>query len=97
VIMKLEVHKDSVGVPTTAGPSIDTKQVTTEVLVGNGGTISIGGIFQQDESKTVTKVPLLGDIPMVGFMFKTEQTTNNRTELLVFVTPKILRDSLTAR
>jgi len=97
VIMKLEVHKDSVGVPTTAGPSIDTKQVTTEVLVGNGGTISIGGIFQQDESKTVTKVPLLGDIPMVGFLFKTEQTTNNRTELLVFVTPKILRDTLTAR
>jgi type IV pilus assembly protein PilQ len=97
VIMKLEVHKDSVGAPTTAGPSIDTKQVTTEVLVGNGGTISIGGIFQQDENKTVTKVPLLGDIPMVGFLFKTEQTTNNRTELLVFVTPKILRDSLTAR
>jgi type IV pilus assembly protein PilQ len=97
VIMRLEVHKDSVGQSTIAGPSIDTKQVTTEVLVGNGGTISIGGIFQQDESKTVTKVPLLGDIPMVGFMFKTEQNTNNRTELLVFVTPKILRDTLTVR
>ena len=97
VIMRLEVHKDSVGQVTVAGPSIDTKQVTTEVLVGNGGTVSIGGIFQQDESRTVTKVPLLGDIPMVGFMFKTEQNTNNRTELLVFVTPKILRDALTVR
>jgi type IV pilus assembly protein PilQ len=97
VIMKLEVHKDSIGQNTIAGPSIDTKQVNTEVLVENGGTVSIGGIFTQDEAKEVTKVPLLGDIPVFGVLFKNEVNRNDRRELLIFVTPKILRDSLTAR
>ncbi|MCW5620662.1 MAG: type IV pilus secretin PilQ [Burkholderiales bacterium] len=97
VIMKLEVHKDSVGQNTIAGPSIDTKQVNTEVLVENGGTVSIGGIFTQDEAKEVTKVPLLGDVPMVGALFKNEVNRNDRRELLIFVTPKILRDNLTVR
>jgi type IV pilus assembly protein PilQ len=97
VIMKLEVHKDSVGQTTVAGPAIDTKQVNTEVLVENGGTVSIGGIFIQDESKEVTKVPLLGDIPLFGVLFKQENNRNDRRELLIFVTPKILRDTLTAR
>jgi len=97
VIMKLEVHKDSVGQNTVAGPSIDTKQVNTEVLVENGGTVSIGGIFTQDEAKEVTKVPLLGDVPMVGALFKNEVNRNDRRELLIFVTPKILRDNLSVR
>jgi len=97
VIMKLEVHKDSVGQNTTAGPSIDTKQVNTEVLVENGGTVSIGGIFTQDEAKEVTKVPLLGDVPVVGALFKNEVNRNDRRELLIFVTPKILRDNLSVR
>ena len=97
VIMKLEVHKDSVGQNTTAGPSIDTKQVSTQVLVENGGTVSIGGIFTQDENRTVTKVPLLGDIPIVGLLFKQESNTNERRELLIFVTPRILRESLSSR
>jgi len=97
VIMRLEVHKDSVGQNTTAGPSIDTKQVNTEVLVENGGTVSIGGIFTQDEAKEITKVPLLGDVPMVGALFKNEVNRNDRRELLIFVTPKILRDSLSVR
>ena len=68
IIMKLNVHKDSVGANTSAGPPIDTKQVTTEVLVENGGTVGIGGIYTQDESSTVTKVPVLGDIPVLGLL-----------------------------
>jgi len=97
VIMNLEVHKDSVGQITTGGPSIDTKQVTTQVLVENGGTVSIGGIFTQDQQTTVAKVPLLGDIPIVGLLFKQNSDQNNRQELLIFVTPRILREGLTAR
>ena len=97
VIMNLEIHKDSVGTQTTAGPSIDTKQVNTQVLVENGGTVGIGGIFTQTESKTVNKVPLLGDIPIVGMLFRQELNTNDRRELLIFVTPRILRDSLSSR
>jgi type IV pilus assembly protein PilQ len=97
VIMKLEVHKDSRGDETIAGPAIDTKQVNTEVLVENGGTVSIGGIFIQEEQKTVTKVPLLGDVPLFGVLFRQENNKNDRRELLIFVTPKILRDTVSAR
>ncbi|HTT40308.1 MAG TPA: type IV pilus secretin PilQ [Burkholderiales bacterium] len=97
VIMNLEVHKDAVGANTTAGPSIDTKQVTTQVLVENGGTVSIGGIYQQTQDQTIVKVPMLGDIPIIGQLFKTTSTTNDRRELLIFVTPKILRENLTSR
>ena len=74
VIMNLEVHKDSVGTQTTAGPAIDTKQVNTQVLVENGGTVGIGGIFTQTEQKTVNKIPLLGDIPIVGICSRTSST-----------------------
>jgi len=97
VIMVLEVHKDSVGTQTTAGPSIDTKQVNTQVLVENGGTVGIGGIFTQTEQKTVNKIPLLGDIPIVGALFKNELNQNDRNELLIFITPRIMRDNVSAR
>ena len=97
VYMTLDVHKDSRGADTIAGPAIDTKQVTTQVLVENGGTVSIGGIYIQDLEKTINKVPLLGDIPILGMFFRQESSTNNRTELLIFVTPRILRDNLTNR
>jgi type IV pilus assembly protein PilQ len=97
VIMKLDVHKDSVGAQTTAGPSIDTRQVTTEVLVENGGSVGIGGIYTQDESTTLNKVPVLGDIPIIGFFFRNERRFNDRHELLVFVTPRILKDNLSLR
>jgi type IV pilus assembly protein PilQ len=96
VIMTLAVNKDSVGQTTVAGPAIDTKRVTTEVLVENGGTVSIGGIFTQDEQRTVNKVPLLGDLPIMGFLFKSERNSNDRRELLIFVSPKIMRDTVTA-
>jgi type IV pilus assembly protein PilQ len=94
VIMSLNVHKDSVGQTTLSGPSIDTKQVTTEVLVENGGTVVIGGIYTQDERNTVTKVPVLGDLPYLGFLFKNTNKQDNRNELLIFVTPRIMKDTL---
>lgn len=97
VIMSLKVHKDSVGSNTTAGPSIDTKQINTQVLVENGGTVVIGGIYTQEERSTVTKVPVLGDLPYVGFLFKNNQRVDDRRELLIFITPKIIKDSLSLR
>ena len=97
IVMKLNVTKDSVGANTSAGPAIDTKQVTTEVLVENGGTVGLGGIFTQEESSTVTKVPLLGDIPLLGFLFRQDLKRNDKRELLIFVTPRVVKDSLTVR
>ncbi|MBI2225389.1 MAG: type IV pilus secretin PilQ [Betaproteobacteria bacterium] len=97
IIMNLNVHKDSVGVVTTAGPSIDTKQITTEVLVQNGGTVVIGGIYTQDESNTTTKVPVLGDIPYVGFLFRQNAKTDNKSELLIFISPRIIKSSVSLR
>ena len=95
VIMNLNVHKDSVGQVTLAGPSIDTKQIVTEVLVENGGTVVIGGIYTQEESSTTNKVPVLGDLPYVGFLFKQNSKIDNRNELLIFITPKIIKEGLT--
>lgn len=97
VIMSLRVNKDSVGQNTLSGPSIDTKQVVTEVLVENGGTVVIGGIYTQDERSTTTKVPVLGDLPYVGFLFKNNQRVDDRRELLIFISPKILKDGATLR
>lgn len=94
IIMDLKVNKDSRGENTVAGPAINTKQITTQVLVENGGTVVIGGIFTQDEDTTVTKVPLLGDIPVLGFMFRNTAKRDEKRELLVFVTPRILKESL---
>jgi type IV pilus assembly protein PilQ len=97
VIMDLKVNKDSRGQDTAAGPAIDTKQISTQVLVENGGTVVIGGIYTQDERTTVTKVPLFGDIPLVGNLFKNTQKRDDKTELLIFVTPRILKDTLNLR
>ena len=98
VIMKLNVNKDSIGqVIPGFGPTIDTKQVTTEVLVENGGTLVIGGIYTQNENTTTTKIPVLGDLPYLGFLFKQNAKQDNRSELLIFITPKILKDNLNLR
>ena len=97
IIMKLNVNKDSVGANTSAGPAIDTKQVTTQVLVENGGTVGLGGIYTQEESSTLTKVPLLGDIPILGFFFRQDLRRNDKRELLIFVTPRVVKDTLTVR
>ncbi|MGH8736372.1 MAG: type IV pilus secretin PilQ [Burkholderiales bacterium] len=97
VIMTLDVNNDSPGTTTPAGVQINTKHVKTEVLVQNGGTVVIGGIYTESSRTDITKVPLFGDLPFVGWMFKNNQTSKNKTELLVFITPKIVNDRLTVR
>ena len=97
VILDVDVNKDSVGRVTAAGFAIDTKHVKTQVLVENGGTVVIGGIFEQSERNDVTKIPLLGDVPVVGNLFRTTTRSANKTELLVFITPKVITDRTAAR
>ncbi len=99
IIMDLTVHDDSVGVnvPTGQGgsiPSIDTREVKTQVLVDNGQTVVLGGIYQRTVNDIVTKIPLLGDIPIVGYLFRNVSHQNDKTELLVFITPKLLTEGL---
>ena len=101
--MDLDVKKDAIGalVPSGANggtiPTIDTKKVSTQVLVDNGDTIVLGGIFEQETRTTVDKVPFLGDIPVLGYLFRRTNKLDNKTELLIFVTPKIVKDTLTVR
>ena len=92
IILDVDVNKDSVGRITTAGYAIDTKHVQTQVLVENGGTVVIGGIYMQSETDNVTKVPLLGDIPVVGNLFKSRAKASERSELLIFLTPKVISE-----
>jgi type IV pilus assembly protein PilQ len=99
IIMDLEVHKDSLGqaLPSATGgqvPSIDTRDVKTQVLVNNGATVVLGGIYENTRMKTVHKIPLLGDIPLLGFLFRDTQNINKKTQLLIFITPKIVSDKL---
>ncbi len=97
VILDVDVNKDSVGRTTAAGFAIDTKHVQTQVLVENGGTIVIGGIFEQADREDVSKVPVLGDVPYLGNLFKTRTKSSERTELLIFLTPKVITDKTAAR
>jgi type IV pilus assembly protein PilQ len=94
VTMKLDVKQDTVGTYYGGIPSINNKQVTTTVLVENGGTVVIGGVYTQDLQTTTNKVPLLGDIPLLGWLFKNNLKSDSKKELLIFITPKILKDSL---
>jgi type IV pilus assembly protein PilQ len=97
VILDVDITKDSVGRATTAGFAINTKHVKTQVLVENGGTVVIGGIFEQNDREDITKVPFLGDVPYLGNLFKTRNMTSSKTELLIFLTPKIVTDRTAAR
>ncbi|HET9403207.1 MAG TPA: type IV pilus secretin PilQ, partial [Burkholderiales bacterium] len=97
VIMNLRINKDSVSPLATNPPAVDTKQIVTEVLVENGGTVVIGGIYTQDESSGTNKVPVLGDLPYVGFLFKQTLKRDDRRELLIFISPRILKDGMTLR
>jgi type IV pilus assembly protein PilQ len=96
IIMDLRVHKDNVGdIISTGGlggtvPSIDTRAVETQVLVADGQTVVLGGIYETERRETINKVPYLGDIPFIGAMFRSKQRLNNKAELLIFVTPRIL-------
>lgn len=96
VIMDLAVSKDSVGDVVNNIPSINTRAVETQVLVDNGDTVVLGGIYEQTKSNTVRKVPLLGDIPILGALFRSSFEEDDKAELLIFVTPKIIKDSLQA-
>lgn len=92
--MRVSVSQDSVGNIYAGVPSINTKKVETQVLVENGGTVVIGGIYTQDDADSTSQVPLLGDVPILGWLFKTNTLAKSKKELLVFITPKILKESL---
>mgnify|MGYP000113597322 CR=1 FL=1 len=95
VVLELDIAKDSVGQTTTAGYAINTKHVKTQVLVDNGGTVVIGGILETADKQDETKVPGLASLPVLGRLFQSEQVTQRKTELLIFVTPRVLAESLT--
>lgn len=94
--MELSVNQDRIGAPLNQflPPPINTKQVTTKILVENGGTVVIGGIFGREENVVVNKVPLLGDIPVIGHLFRNTVRVDNKRELLIFVTPRILSETM---
>ncbi len=92
IILDLDVNKDSRGESTTQGVAIDTKHIKTQVLVENGGTVVIGGIFEMEETNQENKIPLLGDVPVVGNLFKNRTKESMKREMLVFITPKVITD-----
>lgn len=94
VILNVEVQKDAQGANTTAGPAINVKRVKTQVRVNNGETAILGGIFEQTLRDDTTKVPFLGDIPILGHLFKSNSKTDNKSELLIFLTPRLVNDEL---
>ena len=99
IIMTLEITQDSIGdlVPSGNGgtvPTIDTTELTTQVLVGNGETVVLGGVFRTVDVQQESKVPLLGDIPFLGKLFSRNSVNQEKTETLIFITPRILADTL---
>lgn len=92
IILDLDVNKDSRGETTTQGVAIDTKHIKTQVLIENGGTVVIGGIFELDESTQENKIPVLGDVPVMGRLFKNNTRSTSKREMLVFITPKVISD-----
>jgi len=100
IVMTVEVRKDTVGqivvIQGSQYPSIDTRNVTTQIAVNNGDTAVIGGIYEETNNNDVTKVPLLGDIPILGYLFKQTNKSTDKTELLIFLTPRIIKESVTA-
>ena len=97
IIMDLVINQDSVGELTTAGPAIDTNAVETQVLVENGETIVLGGIFRSEEITQVSKTPFFGDLPLIGALFRRTSQQEEKSELLVFITPRLVKETLSAR
>lgn len=98
VILDVEVTKDSIAASATSlGGAVNTKAIKTQVLVENGGTVVIGGIYEQNDRESTTKTPFFGDLPYVGNLFKTRDKIRDRTELLIFLTPKIISERESAR
>ncbi len=96
IILDVEVNKDSIGEVLETGVAINTNRIKTQVLVDNGGTVVIGGIFRSDEQNAENKVPVLGDMPVLGNLFKSRSKTLEKKELLVFLTPRVLADGASA-
>ena len=101
IIMTVEIRKDSIGQQVNLGngftvPAIDTKNVTTQIAVNNGDTAVIGGIYEETVNNDVTKIPWLGDLPVLGYLFKTTNKSVEKTELLIFLTPRVVKESVTA-
>ena len=97
IILDLDVNKDTRGETTIQGVAIDTKHIKTQVLIENGGTIVIGGIFEMEETNQENKVPFIGDVPVVGNLFKKKTKTSEKREMLVFITPKIITERTAQR
>ena len=97
IIMDLKVNQDTVGTVFAGVPSINTNEITTQVLVDNGQTVVLGGIFQTDRNTTVTKTPFLGDLPYVGRMFRRTLERDDKQELLIFITPRVIQDAIAGR
>jgi type IV pilus assembly protein PilQ len=95
IIMELQVNQDTVGAVFNGVPSINTNSIQTQVLVDNGETIVLGGIFTTQQTESVTKTPFLGDLPYVGRLFRRNTKSDDKQELLIFITPRLIRDSLT--
>jgi type IV pilus assembly protein PilQ len=94
VVLDVDVTKDSKGENTSSGFAINNQHVKTKVMVENGGTVVLGGIYQQSETDSESKVPLMGDLPVVGHLFKNTARSTQKTELLIFITPKIVTEHL---
>ncbi len=97
IIMDLKINQDSIGEVTDAGPTIDTNALETQVLVENGETIVLGGIFRSEETSATTKTPFFGDIPYLGVLFRRTEYTEDKAELLIFITPRLIKDTLSTR
>ena len=92
IILDLDINKDSRGETTTQGVAIDTKHIKTQILIENGGTVVIGGIFEMEETNQENKIPFLGDVPVLGHLFKNNTKESMKREMLVFITPKVITD-----
>jgi type IV pilus assembly protein PilQ len=92
IILDLDINKDSRGETTTQGVAIDTKHIKTQILIENGGTVVIGGIFEMEDTNQENKIPVLGDVPVVGNLFKSRTKESTKREMLVFITPKVISD-----
>ncbi|EGG98780.1 Type IV pilus biogenesis protein PilQ [gamma proteobacterium IMCC2047] len=97
IIMDLKVNKDSVGEIFLGIPSVDTREIQTQVLVENGETVVLGGVYERETIENISKTPFLGDIPVLGELFKRKTKEDDKTELLIFITPKLIKDTVSIR
>ena len=94
VIMDLVINKDSVGDVFQGVPSINTREINTQVLTENGETVVLGGVYEQDSNKGVNRVPFFGDLPLIGALFRSTNNRDSKEELLIFITPKIIKEGM---